>query len=429
MPPNLPPTSPPQLPEPLTLDGLIRTGVLAELARLFQAPATVDRLLDPIDFPHELRPNIASFPNPEECWRQVCRMVEGGATAAGLSELLAAAADIYPYNRVFRPFARIAPTSSPTDGGTARNPSLSVTTRRPASEVVAVVRRLAAEHRLPGTAQVEAATDTGLTVFGFDEATLDQVERLADAVRAAFTDATTGSAARVSVAAGGNRSVLLDRLFLESPDGSRFELSDVPASTTPRDIARAVMAEYAAAEEPPGRPPEAAVGVLLVLPVAFSAELLAAARMIAGTENVAVEFASRTATVLHLPAHAMDTGWRAGRDIAAWVRADPDAVIATTSAHRDTILRDLLTRALGQLAAAPAGTGLVPDWPVMEKLLATRSEWSPPRPPEPARHRPVVVDHLRADGTAVRLDPDRPIGEQGVFEGDRLEVQPESRAA
>lgn len=299
MPPNLPPKPP--TPAPLTMQRMHTEGLLDELARVFRDGALADRVLDRLGFPREERPNF-DHGIALHHWRTICDHVADGITEGGLDALVAAARHIRPFNRVFSQAGQPVAPLPVTDTEANHHPSLFVVSRRPAAEVLDQVRQLAVGRGIPGEVRLEMMTHTGLTVFGFDQATADQVLGLAEAVRAALAPTPAAGPVRVNVTSNGDRSTLLERLLAQGPDGSEFELSGIPASTPPRDIARAVMQDYAAAGAEPGAP-------------------------------------------------------------------------------------------------------------------------------GPAPARPVTVDHVQPDGTATRLDPDRPIGHQGVCDGDRLEINPESRAA
>jgi len=84
----------------LTYDVLEQQGLLTELSRIFNYQASVHGLLRKVGFPREQLP-VFGVMTPSEVWQEVCQKIEDGLIDGGLETLLAAAASIYPYNKVF----------------------------------------------------------------------------------------------------------------------------------------------------------------------------------------------------------------------------------------------------------------------------------------------------------------------------------------
>jgi|GEM_PF-5091799 len=93
---------------PIDFPTFKKSGLLAELTRVFTAEAEAKGLLLDIDYPPGLVP---AFQNSAQFWTDVCQKVANGLTAGGLDALIAAAAQRYPGNPVFN--ARQAAVAQP----------------------------------------------------------------------------------------------------------------------------------------------------------------------------------------------------------------------------------------------------------------------------------------------------------------------------
>jgi AAA+ superfamily predicted ATPase len=92
-------------PPVLSLQAMIQQGLLRELAQRFRTEEQAADLLTTIGFPASHRPPVTVA--PITFWRQVCEEIEAGTLPhSELADLLAAAAERFPGNPVFRPWAR-----------------------------------------------------------------------------------------------------------------------------------------------------------------------------------------------------------------------------------------------------------------------------------------------------------------------------------
>ncbi len=237
---------------PLTLAQLERDEGLVALHAAFPTAADATRVLNRIDFPAAYRPNHAGYPDGDAYWREVCRQVEQGRTEGGLEALMAAATHFFPHSRVFPQYVQQVAPLPITDAEANHGVSLFIISGRRPSEVLDEVRRVATTYRLPGQVRLEMSTDTGLAVFGFDQASAEEVQRIAEEIPRLLAPTPHAGPVRVNLSANGDRSTILERLYAEGPDGRRFELFDVPANTTPQEIARGVMGEYTDTGAPTG---------------------------------------------------------------------------------------------------------------------------------------------------------------------------------
>jgi ubiquitin-protein ligase len=209
---------------------LVRSGLLDELAEVFGAEQPAQALLEDIGFP---RGNLPAFDRPTDFWRQVCREIQSGILAGGFDELRAAAARLYPYNRVFngRSSEAVAP-AAPTHAETGT--SLIISGAHQTHRLIDAARATASALGFPGRVEVGIANADNIQLR-LTEATPEQAAQLADELR------HQGLAARTTVVPNEFRDYLIGRIFVEGPDQSRYELADLPASTRLKDVARAVM--------------------------------------------------------------------------------------------------------------------------------------------------------------------------------------------
>jgi hypothetical protein len=100
----------------LTLQMLIKNGLLEELAGSFTEAADANILLTSIGFPMAHRLNFNRVGSPMDFWYDVCEKIEKGLITSGFEELLAAAAQRRQGNKTFAPFAHLSTVSSVSSG-------------------------------------------------------------------------------------------------------------------------------------------------------------------------------------------------------------------------------------------------------------------------------------------------------------------------
>lgn len=101
---------------PLTVADLQRSGVLDELAKVFNDVGAAHELLERIEFPLARRPVFANT-RPIWFWREVCQEIENGLTKGGLRRLLDVASARYPGNLILRGMSPSFHTTPPVGGG------------------------------------------------------------------------------------------------------------------------------------------------------------------------------------------------------------------------------------------------------------------------------------------------------------------------
>jgi hypothetical protein len=87
-----------------TCEQLYEQGILEELAKLFNHQMGAKVLLNRIGFPKQY---IPAFTNAFEFWQLICEELEAGRMADGFDKLITAAANQYPYNKVFAQLSKL----------------------------------------------------------------------------------------------------------------------------------------------------------------------------------------------------------------------------------------------------------------------------------------------------------------------------------
>ena len=77
-----------------------------ELAKVFDSEGAATALLERAGVPRDRVPPFGQM-TPRRYWESVVRELDRGLTADGLSGLVAAAAEVYPHNSVFREWRQV----------------------------------------------------------------------------------------------------------------------------------------------------------------------------------------------------------------------------------------------------------------------------------------------------------------------------------
>lgn len=253
----------------LTSRELSHSGVLTELARVFVTHEDALYLLSSVDLATEALPleRLPAFgDDPTSYWLKVVKLLEDGIVHGGLEALLDAAARLYPGNTKFAPYRRAAaapnppatpapppPSSEPTDAdpsarGRAKRSRLSLVLDIPGEDsdevllrLIRAAKRLAKEQG--GDLQIDLVTKGSKRFHVHLEVPEgSSPEAVARALQSAVPSA------RVYPEDHDFPDYYLDPLFLEGPDGQRFEAEHIRASTRVSDLAEGVMGEYEGGE-------------------------------------------------------------------------------------------------------------------------------------------------------------------------------------
>ena len=235
-------------------------ALIRQLGQVFCDREAALGLLESIEFPIDRRPEFKNFDNSRDYWRHVCAELEKGVVVDGLPRLLSAAKRMYPGNEFFASYGRSPPhTSAPPAATVAVEPSPdrrqpdSQATIRPIrlvlpddisdEEVASIIRSIREFGRLSGRpVQIDLMAPGSIIVSLSTEATADEQEALREAI--AQQIAARGIQATVTAPAYQHRDYFLDPLHVEGPDGVRYEIDQVRASTRVSELARAVVDNY-----------------------------------------------------------------------------------------------------------------------------------------------------------------------------------------
>jgi hypothetical protein len=238
------------------LQVLRRNGVIRELANVYGMGSEAQALLESIGFPRGQLP--AGADSAEGFWGVAAHHIDAGLVEGGLLSLLDAARENYRYNSTFAQWAeelrrrRAAPGAPAADPAppaavesleppqSGAEPRLSLIVTGYGDDVYGTidrVRGLARESGLGAAVEIGWANQESIQ-FRLNGASQDQVLALGRALE------SSGNGLRTTFSRVPFEDFLLHRLLVEGPDQAHFELSNVPASTTVKDIARAIVTEY-----------------------------------------------------------------------------------------------------------------------------------------------------------------------------------------
>lgn len=220
----------------MTLKEFRSRGLLRAIASLYDNERTARGLLLRLGFDPE---NIAAWGadvTAVDAWETAVRgIVNGRVRGVGLDSLVREAALDFPGHEVVGPAAeRLALQPDRQESGT----SLIVTGENDVHELIVRAREHAAALGVPGPVDLGYSTaDTAQ--LRFPAAAPEQVHEVGQRLR---QDGQTDRF--VVVPNDESRDYLLHVLRIEGPDQSRYEVSDIPASTLLKDVVREVSHEY-----------------------------------------------------------------------------------------------------------------------------------------------------------------------------------------
>jgi hypothetical protein len=222
---------------------------ITELAECFDNSSGATALLAQIDVKHVF---FGAFGTPSilDWWRDVVNKLKKGMGGHdGVSRLCRAAASIFAGNSVF------ANCRDPADapdrrGHTGINVELRITGELPPDVLLAILQRLGDSAQTQGGKALinlgeEGSSRFNVTLEGLSETQVDDVMReVHEYCR------ERGVESRMTVEPYHFRDYYSDPLTAEGPDGQRFGLDRIRASTTVKDVARGIMNAYSDAAWP-----------------------------------------------------------------------------------------------------------------------------------------------------------------------------------
>lgn len=228
---------------PMTCKEMKSLGILDEFIRLFNNDTTEVVILF-----YNAKIDITSFPpfgNPtiDVWWQNVCiRIGNGIAGNDGLERLIKSAADMYPGNEIFKNF--IAENSKPDNrNNNGGNISINFPKTIQADDAVKILDKVQSVFMTTGAAiniAFTGSTHLSLSIQNFKSQ--EEVTQLAKDIEQKLTE--DGHTCNVQIEPYNFRDYYTDPLTAEGPDGQRFALDQIRASTRVKDVARGIMHNY-----------------------------------------------------------------------------------------------------------------------------------------------------------------------------------------
>jgi len=220
-----------------------KQGILETITECFDNEASAGALLAKSGVKKAFFPPFGT-PNLDGWWREVCKKLElGMGGESSLENLLKSAADIYPGNKKFQGFRETTslPENRNNRGGniTLKFPELST---EESIKVLDKVKEMAME--TGGDINISFGRH-GSSLFSLSITGVESQEEIENLTRRIERElAEEGYKGSVQVEPYHFRDYYSDPITAEGPDGQRYSLDRMPASTRVKDIARGVMHQY-----------------------------------------------------------------------------------------------------------------------------------------------------------------------------------------
>lgn len=229
---------------PVTLAQMEKEGILAELVACFDDGTSAGTLLSKAGIEGGSFPPFGT-PDIEGWWRSVSMKLEHGMGGRNrLERLLSSAADIYPGNQKFEPYRQdsSSPDKRNNNGG---NITLRLPDTYPPEDVIRILDKLkeiALEtgHNVEVNLGWSGSSSFSLSIPGIKSK--EETERIAGRIEQALAEENIR--AEVWIEPYHFRDYYSDPLTAEGPDGRRFAMDQIRASTPVGDVARGVMHHY-----------------------------------------------------------------------------------------------------------------------------------------------------------------------------------------
>jgi hypothetical protein len=217
-------------------------GLIEELSNCFADQASAIGLLGKIGIKPGRLPAFGSMA-ADQWWYSVCVELERGLIDNGLERLLNAAADTYPGNPRFKDY--LTERSKPDNRGSGPgNIDLTISGNMSDNLLLEIIDRAARFVKETGGDFVlnlgrQGSSRFNLSVEGVPP---DEIDRIVREIERICEE--RGVQAQVNRTSYTFRDYYSDPLTAEGPDGQRFALEQIRASTPVKDIARGVMNSY-----------------------------------------------------------------------------------------------------------------------------------------------------------------------------------------
>lgn len=222
----------------LSYQVMLSEGVIDQIATIYDTEEASRTLLDMIGFPPSYRP---PWNTPAVFWQTICREIENGRIKDGsLENLLRVILKQYPGANFFTNFLTASQSNVELASSQGFNLYISGTSSEAFNllELMEQIRSLAQQNQIYEQVELSFSVN-GLTAFFLENGSLEQALTLRDAI----TSSTLVQDGQVEVALGreGSQDYLYRNIYVQGPDQGRFQFSNVPASTTIRELGSATV--------------------------------------------------------------------------------------------------------------------------------------------------------------------------------------------
>ena len=220
----------------MTLEELRNKGLIKLLANLFDSSNGAKALLERVNFPRALM----VFPDnltPLDFFETSCKEIEKGKVdRLTFESLLAEAAKLYPGNLELQPWRAYSSDVHPSSGiGIIISGDLG-----DAINLFDKISKLSQQLELSGKISLVLSTENTLSL-NLTNANNEQALQLQKLINTSF-----GEEQGLEVRIIGSQFIdhFVTRTYLEGPDGGRFALINVPASTTIGEVVNSTLSQY-----------------------------------------------------------------------------------------------------------------------------------------------------------------------------------------
>ena len=220
----------------ITLEELRNKGLIRMLANLFHSSNSAKTLLARVGFER----SKMVFPDnltPLDFFERSCRDIQNGEIVGLTFEaLLAEAAKLYPGNLGLQPWRN-------DSGDVHSSPGIGIVISGDIGDAIDLfdkISKLSQQLELSGKINLVLSTENTLSL-NLTDANDDQALRLKNLINTSLGDQQD-----LEVRITGSQSIdhFIGRTYIEGPDGRRFALVNVPASTTISEVVNSTLSQY-----------------------------------------------------------------------------------------------------------------------------------------------------------------------------------------
>jgi ubiquitin-protein ligase len=230
----------------LTAKQIENDGILDELVKLYDNSVSAGTILGKAGVKEA---SFATFgtPTQKDWWRKVLQKLEFGLGGDNsLSKLLQGAADEYIGNKKLKPY-RSKNTEPDSRNNVGGNLTIGIDGSHTPNEVLQILDKVqnialttSATVSIAVNIGYQASTHFSVTIQNFNSQ--EEVTQIKDKIQQELSN--DGYTCNVQIEPYNFRDYYTDPLTAEGPDGQRFALDQIRASTRVKDVARGVMHNY-----------------------------------------------------------------------------------------------------------------------------------------------------------------------------------------